>query len=251
MSQSKPTGVRLHKIIAHAGVSSLREAEKMIAEGRVAVNGKIVSAKGSMADPEDDIIKVDGKRVLTESPRVYLMMYKPKGYVTTRSDEKGRKTVMDLLPKDLKHLYPIGRLDIMSEGLLLLTNDGKFAQDVMAPKRQVIRAYRVKARNIPTEKTLKKMVTGVTIDGDKLRAKSAEVIETTGKNVWLKIELTEGKNRHIRRLLEPLGHPVLKLKRVSVGPVTLTGLKPGELKHLPKELVNKLTKSTGAEQKRK
>lgn len=242
-------GIRLHKIIAHSGTCSLREAERLIGQGRVKVNGKTVDTKGFAADPAKDVIKIDGVAIETKSTPVYLIMHKPKGYVTTRADEKGRKTVMDILPPRYRNLYPVGRLDITSEGLLIFTNDGDFAQTVMAPKNRVERVYRVKARNIPDKKTLKKMVTGVTIDGDKLKAKEVAIEEKTGPNVWLKVVLTEGKNKHIRRLLEPLGHPVLKLKRVSIGPVSLGGLKPGEVTHLPKEIVNKLMKVAGKRKK--
>lgn len=222
-----------------------------MAEGRVSVNGQVVTEKGAAAWPGSDIIKVDGKPVVKTAAKTYLMMYKPKGIVTTRSDEMGRKTVMDLLPKEHQSLYPVGRLDLMSEGLLLFTNDGIFAQAVMAPKHGVERIYMVKARNKPDQKTMKKMISGITVEGEKLAADSVEVEEEVGRNCWLKITLSEGRNRHIRKLLETLGLPVLKLKRVAIGQIKLGALKPGEVIHLPVEEVNKLMKSAGMRKKGK
>ncbi len=242
---------RLHKIIATAGVCSLREAERLIVSGGVTVNNKIVNTKGASADPVMDSIRVDGKLVPTGVAPVYIAMNKPKGFVTTRSDELGRKTVMSLLPKNLAHLYPVGRLDIQSEGLLLFTNDGQFAQSIIASDSGVKRVYMVKVRNIPTARMLKKMTTGVTIDNRKLKAREVALMEVTGKNAWLKITLTEGKNLHIRKLCSTLGIPVLKLKRISVGPVKLLDLKSGEARHIEIETVNKMKKNAARNSKRK
>ncbi|VAX18199.1 Ribosomal large subunit pseudouridine synthase B [hydrothermal vent metagenome] len=242
---------RLHKIISSAGVCSLREAERLIVSGRVSVNNKTVDVKGSLADPEKDSIRVDGKIVRTRVSLVYIALNKPKGFVTTRSDELGRKTVMSLLPKNLAHLYPVGRLDIQSEGLLLFTNDGQFAQSIISSGSGVKRVYMVKVRNIPGPRMLKKMTTGVTIDNRKLKARQVELMEVTGKNAWLKITLTEGKNLHIRKLCLTLGFPVLKLKRISVGPVKLLDLKSGEARHIEIEMVNKMKKNAARNLKRK
>ncbi|VAX24333.1 Ribosomal large subunit pseudouridine synthase B [hydrothermal vent metagenome] len=240
---SKP--IRLHKILSSAGVCSLREAERLIAAGTVTVNGKVTTTKGASADPDQDTIRVDGKVVQTKIARIYIALNKPKGFVTTRSDEKDRRTVMDLLPKEYRSLHPVGRLDLMSEGLLLFTNDGAFTQAILAPKNKVQKVYRVKTRNIPDRKTTAKMVSGVTIDGEKLRAETVTLKEVIGKNCWLEITLTEGKNRHIRRLCETLGHPALKVKRMSIGPVKLGDLKTGEARQLKVEVVNKLFKMAG------
>ncbi|MBF0292912.1 MAG: rRNA pseudouridine synthase [Nitrospinae bacterium] len=244
MKKSAESGklVRLHKIIASSGSISRRAAEEMIAQGRVTVNGEVWHKKGEGVDPETSIIKIDGKRIKPAERKIYLALNKPKGVVTTRSDDQGRKTVMDFLPDEYKGVYPVGRLDIMSEGLVIFTNDGAFAQAVVAPKNGVERVYTVKVRNIPDAKKIKKMISGVTVEGDRLRAKSVEVREIVGKNCWLKVVVTEGKNRHVRRLMETLGHPVSKLKRVSIGIVTLGDLKPGEVIHIPVETVNKQMK---------
>lgn len=241
--------VRLHKIVAKSGLMSLRAAERAIAEGRISVNKKTVTGKGASADPVKDTIVVDGKVVTPEVSRVYLLLNKPKGVVTTRDDEKGRATVMDIVPKSFKSLYPVGRLDIMSEGLLILTNDGQFTQTVLSSKSRLERVYRVKVRNIPDKKTMAKMVSGITVEREKLRVKSVSVIETTKNNAKLKVVLLEGRKRHIRRLFETLGHPVLKLKRISIGPISLGSLKPGESSHLPIELVNKTMKMAGGKKK--
>jgi pseudouridine synthase len=173
------------------------------------------------------------------------MMNKPKGIVTTRDDEEGRRTVMDLLPQSLSNVHPVGRLDIMSEGLLLLTSDGDFTQAVLNPKNKLDKIYHVKVRNIPDKKIMAKMVSGITLEGDRLRVKSVTVLEKTVNNTKLKVVITEGKKRHIRRLMETLGHPVLKLRRVSIGPISLGSLKSGDVRHLPIEFVNKTMKMTG------
>ena len=249
-SDTLPGGVRLHKIIAGTGEFSLRSAERAMEEGRVTVNGEPITKKGTRADPERDRIVVDGHLINVETVRRYLIMNKPKGVVTTRADEKGRKTVMDFLPKQYQNLYPVGRLDLMSEGLLILTNDGTLAQAVLAPKNRIQRVYQVKVRNIPDKKTLAKMVSGITLKGVRYNADSVTLTQSTQSNVWLRMALTKGKKHHIRKLCETLGHPVLKLKRVSIGPVTLGNLAPGETRHLPVEMVNRFLKMAGHKRKR-
>ena len=234
--------VRLHKVIASSGAISRRAAEEMIAKGRVTVNDEVWLKKGEGVDPESVVIKVDGKRVKPAERKIYLALNKPKGVVTTRSDDMGRRTVMDFLPEEYKSVYPVGRLDIMSEGLVIFTNDGAFAQALISPKSGVERIYMVKARNVPDAKKIKKMISGVTVEGDKLKAKSVKVVEVVGKNCWLRVSVTEGKNRHVRRLLETLGHPVSKLKRISIGLITLGDLKPGQVIHITGETVNKQMK---------
>lgn len=207
--------------------------------------------KGAFAYPENDTIKVDGKPVETARPLEYLIAYKPRGLVSTRHDEQGRPTVMELLPRDRLHLYPVGRLDVNSEGLLIFTNDGDFAQALLAPRNRIERVYIVKVRNVPDAKTLSKMRSGITLDGERLAAQSVSMLDKTKVNAWLKIVLTEGRKHHIRNLCKALGHPVVKLKRVSIGPVTLGGMKPNEVRHLPVETVNKIKKMAGLHWKKK
>ncbi|MDH5478620.1 MAG: rRNA pseudouridine synthase [Nitrospinota bacterium] len=247
-----PAQIRLHKIIAKSGILSLRAAEKAIAEGRVEVNGVTVTKMGAVADPATDKITLDGQRIKTPDAPVYLMMYKPTGYVTTRSDEEDRRTVMDLLPAEFSRLFPVGRLDIMSEGLLLFTNDGDFSQAILAPRNKIERVYQVKVRNIPDKKILEKMVSGITVDGEKLKVMTAKLVSSTKTNARLELVLTEGKKRHIRRLCQILGIPAMKIKRVAFGPLKLGNLKPGEMIHVPVEKVNaikKLAARTGGKKK--
>ncbi|MDH4183500.1 MAG: rRNA pseudouridine synthase [Nitrospinota bacterium] len=245
------TKVRIHKIIAKTGRLSLRAAERAIAEGRVDVNGQTVTQKGATADPLHDQIRLDGEWIGHRDPYVYLMMYKPTGYVTTRSDEEGRRTVMDLLPKEYSRLFPVGRLDIMTEGLLLLTNDGDFCQAILAPRNRVERVYHVKVRNIPEKKVLEKMESGITVDGEKLKVISARMASATQNNARLELTLIEGKKRHIRRLCQTLGHPAMKIKRVAFGGLRLGSLKPGEVVHVPVEKINIIKKMAGLSIKKK
>ncbi|MDH5637975.1 MAG: rRNA pseudouridine synthase [Nitrospinota bacterium] len=246
-----PALVRLHKIIAKSGVLSLRAAERAIGEGRVEVNGKMVTKMGTMADPAQDQITLDGQRIKAPDAHVYLMMYKPTGYVTTRSDEENRRTVMDLVPEEYSRLFPVGRLDIMSEGLLLLTNDGDFSQAILAPKNRIERVYQVKVRNIPDKKTLDKMVSGITLDGEKVKVKTVTLVSSTKTNARLELTLTEGKKRHIRRLCQTLGIPAMKIKRVAFGPLKLGNLKPGEIIHVTVEKINTIKKMARAGGKKK
>jgi len=242
--------IRIHKIIAKSGELSLRAAEKAMAEGRVTVNGQVVDKKGSTADPSKDEIRLDGKRIELPEANIYLMLYKPTGFVTTKSDEEGRRTVMDLVPKEYSKLFPVGRLDIMTEGLLLLTNDGQFSQTMLAPKNRIERVYHVKTRNIPDKKTLAKMESGITVEGERLKVASARLISNTKTNARVEMTLMEGKKRHIRRLCQTMGHPAIKIKRISFGPFRLGTLKPGELIHVPVETVNKVKAMASSRSKR-
>jgi 23S rRNA pseudouridine2605 synthase len=222
---------RLQKILSRAGVASRRAAETAIREGRVSVNGSTVLELGSKADPESDEIRVDGKRLLPPAAPVYLLLNKPKGVVTTRKDPSGRPTVMELVPK-LRGLFPVGRLDVSTEGLLLLTNDGDFAERVAHPRFGVIRTYRAKVHRVPTPATLGRLVKGVRVDGERLAFDRVRVLEGGGSNPWIEVQVHEGKNREVRRVLESVGHPVAKLRRVGLGPLTDRGLGVGRWREL-------------------
>ena len=213
--------LRLQKILSTAGVSSRRASELLISEGRVTVNGETVTALGSKADPDADDIRVDGRRVRTATPRRYILMYKPRGYITTRSDPQQRPTVIDLLAKGgvRDYVYPVGRLDFESEGLLILTSDGDLAERLMHPSHGVAREYQARVRGVPDHHALERLAHGVMLDGR--RTAPAEVtlervVDTShGSDAVLCIVLREGRNRQVRRMCEAVGHPVVRLKRAS------------------------------------
>jgi len=251
---------RLQKIIAAAGVASRRKAEELITGGFVSVNGQIVSELGSKADPERDHIRVNGKLLHGAERHIYLLMNKPKGYVTTLNDPEGRPTVMDLLRGVGARVYPIGRLDYASEGLLLLTNDGELAHMLMKAASHVPKTYLVKVAGVPTSDSLAKLREGIFIraeHGNKARtnirrpaagpvrmqrvktAPSKVNVIRGGDNPWLEVTLIEGKNRQIRRMFEEVGHHVEKIKRVRYGPLQLD-VHPGEFRHLTHQEVTKL-----------
>ncbi len=230
---------RLQKIIAKAGIASRRKAEELIEEGRVFLNGEVAKL-GDKADPEKDIIKVDGEVVKPLKKKVYILLYKPLGYVTTKSDEKHRPTVMDLLQREEKKaLFPVGRLDINTEGLLLITNDGEFANLITNPKTKVEKTYLVKVRGVPDKKAIERLLNGVIVENRKLKAKRITLLGHKS-NAWLKVVLTEGKKNQIRRMFEKVGHPVVKLKRVKIGNLEIGNLKPGEYRRLTEKEVKEL-----------
>ena len=226
---------RLQKILSRAGVASRRGAEKLMGEGRVAVNGETVRELGTKADLARDDIRVDGVRVRAPREPVYLLLYKPKGVVSTRRDPEGRPTVMDLVPP-VAGLFPVGRLDVTTEGLILLTNDGAFAERVAHPRYEVARVYHAKVRGVPEAATLARLRAGVRVEGKRLAVDAVRVL-AAGNNTWLEVRLHEGKHHEVKRLLEAVGHPVSKLKRVALGPVTALGLAPGQFRALaPREV---------------
>src|SRR5215467_4125610 len=234
---------RLQKIIAAAGIVSRRKAEELIAGGAVSVNGQIVTELGSKADPERDHIRVNGKLLHGAERHVYLLMNKPKGYVTTVSDLEGRPTVMSLLRGVGARVYPVGRLDYASEGLLLLTNDGELANHLMKTGSHVPKTYLVKVAGTPEAEALEKLRRGVSIATDRGKrvrtapAKIAPIRE--GNNPWYEVTLIEGRNRQIRRMFEEIGHHVEKIKRVRYGPLELD-VPPGKYRRLAPQEVAKL-----------
>jgi pseudouridine synthase len=221
---------RLQKILARAGFASRRGAEGLMLEGRVTVNGAIVRELGTKADPLKDHIRVDGVRVKAPGEPVYIVLNKPRGVVTTRRDPAGRQTVMSLVP-GVAGLFPVGRLDLTTEGLILLTNDGEFAERVAHPRFEVPRVYHAKVRGVPDERTLARLRRGVRVKGDVLAVDRVRLIEID-RHAWVEVELHEGKQHEIKHLLEAVGHPVSKLRRVAFGPVTLRALAPGQFRHL-------------------
>jgi 23S rRNA pseudouridine2605 synthase len=238
---------RLQKIIAAAGIASRRRAEELITSGLVSVNGEIVTELGTKADPERDHIRVNGKLLHGAERHVYLLMNKPKGYVTTVSDPEGRPTVMDLLRGLGARVYPVGRLDYNSEGLLLLTNDGELANALMKAASHVQKTYLVKVAGVPSEEGLNRLRRGVTIatdGGKRVRTAPAKISSIhEANNPWYEVTLTEGKNRQIRRMFEEIGHHVEKIKRVRYGPLELD-VHPGEFRRLSPDEVARLKAAT-------
>ena len=230
---------RLQKILSRAGIASRRAAEKVMAEGRVTVNGVTVRELGSKAEIGTDDVRVDGVRVRAPKEHTYLLLNKPKGVLTTRHDPEGRQTVMDLVPA-VAGLFPVGRLDVTTEGLLVLTNDGAFAERVLHPRYEVPRVYHAKVRRIPDDKTLERLRHGVRVEGERLAVDKVKILEADN-NTWLELTLHEGKHHEVRRLLQAVGHPVSKLKRVGLGPLTSHGLEPGQFRSLsPREIAGLL-----------
>jgi len=234
---------RLQKIIAAAGIASRRKAEQLITGGLVSVNGQVVTALGTKADLEHDHIRVNGKLLRQPERHVYLLMNKPKGYVTTLSDPEHRPTVASLLRGVKARVYPVGRLDYASEGLLLLTNDGDLANRLMKAASHVPKTYLVKVAGTPAPEDLGKLRGGISIRaerGGRVRTAPAKIKSIReGDNPWYEVTLIEGKNRQIRRMFEEIGHHVEKIKRVRYGPLQLD-VPPGEFRKLDSQEVAKL-----------
>ena len=222
---------RLQKLLAHAGVASRRRAEQLILEGRVTVNGAVISELGTKADAERDHIKVDGKRIRPQEKPVYLAMNKPKNFVTTVSDPEGRPTVIDLLRGVKARVYPVGRLDYHSEGLMLLTDDGEFAKRITAPATHVAKIYVVKTNGPLTPEQQEKFRQGVPLGGKRTAPAGLKLIQP-GTNPWYEVRLIEGRQNQIRLMFKNFGRLVEKLRRVKVGFLELGPLKPGEFRHL-------------------
>lgn len=223
---------RLQKIISRAGVASRRHAEELIVQGLVTVNGQVVDELGSKADPNADTIKVRGKLVSGPAPeKIYLMLNKPKGYMVTKEDPEGRPTVMQLLGKLAPKVYPVGRLDFWSEGLLLFTNDGDFANHVLAAKTEIPKTYQVKTNASLKKEQLDRFRKGVVIDGRRTAPAKIRLMRAA-TNPWYEVQLIEGRNRQIRKMFLSLGVLVEKIKRVSVGPLYLGKLPTGQVRDL-------------------
>jgi len=252
---------RLQKIIASAGVASRRKAEELIASGLVSVNGQIVTQLGTKADPERDHIKVNGKLIGSPERHVYLLLHKPKGYVTTVTDPEGRPTVLDLVRGVGARVYPVGRLDYASEGLLLLTNDGELAQALTHASSHVLKTYLVKVSGQPAPEQIEKLRSGILLRPERTPLKApagasskpgsrrrSEAVKTAAAriqllhdaaNPWYEVSLIEGRNRQIRRMFEEIGHHVEKIKRVRYGPLELD-VEPGKFRHLSNREVGQL-----------
>jgi pseudouridine synthase len=270
------TSERLQKILSAAGIASRRAAERLILEGRVAVNGSVVLALGTRADPRRDDIRVDGRRIPAPR-RIYLLLNKPRGFVTTRFDPQGRPTVLDLVPEPRAYVYPVGRLDYDSEGLLLLTNDGELAAGLMHPRHRVERVYEAQVLGVPDQMDLGRLARGVVIDGRRtapaivrlrgrapssrqqdghrrrahgsssLRSPSKQIVSPAHPDLATTVEITvcEGRSRQVRKMCLAIGHPVLRLRRVRIGPIADPSLKTGACRPLTIREVEMLKRSAG------
>ncbi len=241
---------RLQKLIAAAGISSRRRAEQLITTGQVTVNGKVVTALGAKADPERDHIKVRGRLInplLEKREKVYVLLNKPKGYLSSVSDPEGRPLVTDLIPASLGRLHPVGRLDFNTEGLLLVTNDGEFTNYVTSARNRVEKVYEVKVKGNPQERAIGRLRRGVGL-GDGARTAPCKIrkLRESAVNSWFEVILQEGRNQQIRRMFDAIGHSVLKLRRVRIDGIEDQGLKPGEWRLLTRAEVKRLSSSPAA-----
>ncbi len=212
----------------------------MVLEGRVMVNGKVIDTLGLKVDPSKDSIKVDGKRVSGFEPKVILLLNKPRGYLSTLRDPKGRPTVLDLVKNIRWRIYPIGRLDFDAEGLLLLTNDGDLAYHLSHPRFSIPKTYLVKVRGILDEKDRMRLIKGIRLEDGEAKALSCRLLREREKNCWVRIVVTEGRNHLVKRMFLSIGHPVLKLKRIEYGPIQLGNLPFGHFRYLKREETEKL-----------
>ena len=232
--------MRLQKFMAKCGVASRRKSEEIILEGRVNVNGNIVKELGFKINENKDLVMVDGKLLELEERKVYILLNKPVGYITTVADEFGRKKVIDLLKDIEERVYPVGRLDYDTSGLLLLTNDGDLAYKITHPKYEKTKKYIAKVSGVPTENKLQEFRNGLQIE-DYLTSKAEiSILDVAGSNATLEIIIHEGRNRQVRKMCSKIGHPVIELKRVEIGTIKLGNIKEGEWRHLRQKEIDSL-----------
>jgi 23S rRNA pseudouridine2605 synthase len=224
--------IRLQKLLAQSGVASRRKCEELMLAGLVEVDGEVVTRLGTKVDPTTAVIRVDGKRLPPVSPHVYLVLNKPRGVVSTMSDPEGRRTLSDFVGDRSERLFHVGRLDTDTEGLILLTNDGDFAQRVAHPSYELDKTYVAEVDGVVTRATLKRLLAGVTLEDGPVEVSAAKVVSTGADRSIVELVIHEGRNRVVRRLLDEVGHPVRKLTRTAIGPVLLRGLKRGALREL-------------------
>lgn len=236
---------RLQKYLARAGIASRRKCEELILQGLVRVNRQVVTKLGTKIDSQKDIIEVKGKEVklVNHKKYTYILLNKPKGYLTSLYDPYNRPTILDLLKGVNERIYPVGRLDYNSEGLLLLTNDGEITYALTHPSKKIEKTYIVKVKGVPSLKKLKLLSEGIVLKNNyKISPCQIRLIKTTNENAILKIKIKEGKKRQIRKMGKYIGHPVLELRRIQMGPIRLRGLKLGEYRYLNKQEVENLKK---------
>jgi pseudouridine synthase len=233
---------RLQKLIAAAGVASRRKAEEMIVAGQVKVNGKVVTELGTKADPEKDHIKVRGRLINKQQEKVYILLNKPVGYLTSRSDPQKRKLVIDLVGPYAHKVHPVGRLDLNTEGLILLTNDGEFTNLIAHASHNVPKVYEVKVKGKPRAAQINKLSRGLVIDNLKTAPAEIRLMEETETNAWYEVTLREGRNQQIRKMFDSIGHSVVKLRRTAIGFLKDEKMKPGEFRFLREAEVQRFFK---------
>lgn len=252
MSETRPGVERLQKILSQAGIASRRASEQLMLEGRVTVNGKTIRELGTKAELGADDIRVDGRRIKVSERHRYVLLNKPKGYVTTRSDPEQRKTVIELLRGVREYVYPVGRLDYDTEGLLLLTNDGELAARLTHPRHGVQRVYEAKVLGVPDAHDIERLSRGVNIDGRRTERARVELVPGRSESqAVLRITIGEGRNRQVRKMFDAIGHPVDTLKRVAIGPLRDSRLKTGYWRDLSPEEVATLKRTAEHEPVRK
>lgn len=232
--------IRLQKLIASTGLSSRRKAEMLIASGRVSVNGKIVTELGTKVDPERDHVKVDGKHLTSAQPFVYLILNKPKNVMSTLDDPGGRTTVKDFLRGVYVRVFPVGRLDFDSEGLMLLTNNGELAQALLHPRYHVPKTYLIKVKGVLKDEEIIRLERGVRLEDGMTSPAHVKKVRKVEANSWIEITIREGRKHQVKRMLETVGHPVLRLLRIRMGPLSLGNLESGEFRFLTDREANAL-----------
>jgi 23S rRNA pseudouridine2605 synthase len=230
---------RIQKILAQMGIASRRKAEELIIEGRVTVNGKIATI-GMKADLAKDHIKVDGRLLVKPEPKIYLVFNKPVGVVTSLSDPEGRPTIKDFLKGIKYRVFPVGRLDYDSEGLLLITNDGDFAHSLLHPSKKIPKTYVVKVKGIIDEDAMERLRRGVRLEDGLTAPAKVKKVRLAESNSWVEVTIYEGRKRQVRRMLEKVGYPVIKLRRIAIGGLKLGNLRPGEMRRLTQEEIKRL-----------
>lgn len=240
--------MRVQKFLSKAGVCSRRKGEELMQQGRVTVNGEVCRELGSKVDPEGDQVTVDGELVELPQQYIYVLLNKPQGYITSLDDPHDRPIVTDLLPANMPRVWPVGRLDWDSEGVLLLTNDGKLTNLLTHPSHDVTKRYAVKVRGLlkADSPKLERLREGIVLDGQKTRPAHIEVVRDNGRNTWLEFTIAEGRNRQIRRMCDAISHPVMRLRRIAMGPITIEGLPSGAHRPLRSEEVEELYRAVDA-----
>lgn len=232
--------IRLQKFLALAGVASRRKSEELILDGKIKVNKQVVTTLGTKVNPNYDIIEYNNKKIIHKEEKVYYMLHKPIGYITSVKDEKNRKTVIDLLKTVPERIYPVGRLDYDTSGLLILTNDGELTYKITHPKYEIAKIYKAKVSGTPTPNELEQFQNGLMIEGRKTAKAKIHILKTKANSSIVSITITEGRNRQVRKMCEAIGHPVINLKRVAIGQLHIGNLSVGQYRPLTMQEVKYL-----------